>query len=132
LIADLGARLPAEEEVDECYVGPGAGGERDRLLPRPCGEAALDPRLALEQQPESPLDDVVVVDHQHPQAEPVIAHDVCGTSSRTCQRSGGTGPNSTMPLCSSASTVASRSPSPAPGAGSRTPSFITSRTKVPS
>src|SRR3954454_15467205 len=37
----------------------------DRLLHRACAQAACDPRLLAEKQPEAPVHHVVVVDDQH-------------------------------------------------------------------
>ena len=67
--AELGSRLTAEHEVDQRDIGVQALGELECLLARSRGEATLDPGLALQQQPESPVDDVVVVDHEHAQGE---------------------------------------------------------------
>ena len=39
----------------------------ERLVGRASREAPLHPRLFGEQHPESPVDDVVVVDHEQPQ-----------------------------------------------------------------
>ena len=70
----------------------------DRLGAGRGGEAALDPALALEQQAEAPLHDVVVVDDEDPQA-PCSAsiRSPTGTTRRTRQRSPSAAPNSTRP-----------------------------------
>ena len=67
-LADLRAGLLADEQVDERDVRVVAAGERDRLLAVARAQAALDPRLLAEHQPEAPVDDLVVVDDEHAQA----------------------------------------------------------------
>src|SRR5207249_10147919 len=80
-----------------------------------------------------PLDDVVVVDHEHTELEPVLTHGASpGTTRRTCQRSPGRGPNSTMPECWTASIVANRRPRPVPGDPGTAPSLTTSSERFPS
>jgi hypothetical protein len=63
-----------------------------RLLAVAGGQAALDPGLLGEQQPEAPMHDLVVVDDQDAQAAPVhrvvvhaSASSAIGTTSRTRQ-----------------------------------------------
>ena len=67
-LADLRAGLLADEQVDERDVRVVAARERDRLLAVARAQAALDPRLLAEHQPEAPVDDLVVVDDEHAQA----------------------------------------------------------------
>ena len=66
-LAELRARLLAEEEVHERDVRLVAARHLERLLHVRRGQAALDPRLLGQQQAEAPVDDVVVVHHQHAQ-----------------------------------------------------------------
>ena len=70
-LADLGARLLADEQVDERDVRLVAAGQRQRLLAVARAQAALDPGLLAEHQPEAPVHDLVVVDDQH--AQPAVA-----------------------------------------------------------
>ena len=75
-LADLGARLLADEQVDERDVRLVALRERQRLLAVARAQAALDPRLLAEHQPEAPVHDLVVVDDEHAQrarSEPPVA-----------------------------------------------------------
>src|SRR5206468_10955623 len=95
-VADLGARLAPQEEVDQSHVRLRPLRERESLVAVRGGQAELHPRLALEQDAEAPLDDVVVVDDEHTKLEGLIVHR-CGATKRTCQRSPGSGPNSTSP-----------------------------------
>ena len=65
LLGDLGARLAGEEEVDERDVRLQCGRpRRSASFPLRRRRAALDPALALEQQAEAPVDDVMVVDDE--------------------------------------------------------------------
>ena len=74
LLADLRAGLAAQQQIDQGDVGAHPRGERDRVLPAPGDLAARDPGLAAEQQPEAPVDDVVVVDDQHPDRVALSRH----------------------------------------------------------
>src|SRR4051794_29486233 len=69
--ADLSAGLLADEQVDQRDARFEAARVADRLLHRARAQAACDPWLLAEEQPEAPVDDVVVVDDQH--ADPVAA-----------------------------------------------------------
>src|SRR6185437_8726884 len=98
LLADLGARLGPQQHVDQGDFGLDFAADLDRLGAGRGGEAALDPALALEQQAEAPLHDIVLVDHQAPQAPALGAHfSPTGTTRRTRQRSPSSDPNSTSP-----------------------------------
>ena len=67
-LADLGARLLADEQVHERDVRLVAAAERHRLLAVARAQAALDPRLLAEHEAQAPVDDLVVVDDEHAQA----------------------------------------------------------------
>src|SRR5215207_2926649 len=136
-LAQLRARLLAEEQVDERHVGLVAPGQLERLLHARRGQAAPDPRLLGEQEAKAPVHDVVVVHHEHPQVA-LGAHSAgsssIGTTSRTRQseRSRPSGPNSTRAPRPSASTAARRRPMPVPREPRLAPSLRTSSRKVPS
>src|SRR5436305_7071273 len=100
---------------------------RERLGARAGGQAALHPCLFAEQHAKAPVDDVVIVDDQHPQA-PFHQSDPCssGTVSRTRQPPVTAGPNSSSPPCWSASNAASRNPIPPSPDACRAPSLRTS------
>ena len=66
-LAQLGARLLAEEEVHERHVRLVAARHLERLLDVRRGQAALHPGLLGQEQAEAPVDDVVVVHHEHAQ-----------------------------------------------------------------
>ena len=68
----LGPRLAGQEQVDERHVGLVGAGQSQRLGARPGLEEALDPGLLAEQDAKTPVDDVVVVHHQH--AQPPVVH----------------------------------------------------------
>ena len=67
-LADLRARLLADEQVDERDVRLVALRQRERLVAVARAEAALHPRLLAEHEPQAPVDDLVVVDDEHAQA----------------------------------------------------------------
>ena len=94
----------AEEEVDERDVGLQRLGQLSASARVAGRRAALDPGLALEQQAEPPVDDVVIVDDEDAQARdrppsrrsaPASTAARTDPTMRTCQRSPGSGPNST-------------------------------------
>ena len=90
---DVGARLVADEEVDERDVRLVAPGAVLGLVAGRRRHAALDPVLLDEDEAHAPVDDVVVVDDQHAESarRDGGAHDGLGSgrTRRTCQRSGG-------------------------------------------
>ena len=67
LLADLGARLLADEQVHERDVRVVAARERERLLRVAGAQRALHPRLLAEHHPQAPVHDLVVVDDEHAQ-----------------------------------------------------------------
>ena len=88
----------AEEEVHQRHVRLVAAPQIARLVAVVRGQAALYPVLLGEERPKTPVDDVVVVDHEHPQAS--AAHrPACpvGTTRRTRHSPSPASPNSTTP-----------------------------------
>ena len=71
-MADLRPRLLADEQIDQRDIGLVALGQRVGLRARARAEAALDPRLVAEHQPEAPMHDVVIVDDQHAQLGVIV------------------------------------------------------------
>ena len=67
-LADRRAGLLADEQVHERDVRLVALGHRQRLLGVARAQAALDPGLLAEHQPQPPVHDLVVVDDEHAQA----------------------------------------------------------------
>ena len=117
-----------------------AARERERLLRVARAQAALDPRLLAEHQPQAPVHDLVVVDDEHAQlavaragGDPARVEVRSGQAAPPAARAscpGSRSPNSTIPPSWSASSAASLSPIPLWRAFPRTPSLITSSTSV--
>ena len=133
----------AEEEVDERDVGLQPLGELERLVGGAGRLAALDPRLALEQQAEAPVDDVVVVDDQDAERRarclgvgrrPLAITGGSGApTSRTCQRSSGSGAELDQGVVLErleGEQAQARGPAPAPSPPA--PSLVTSSSKASS
>ena len=123
----LGERLDLAREIHESVL--------QRLF-------GVSLALGAEQHAEAPVDDVVIVDHEH--AQPAVVHQnssgstgsasrwSCwsGTAKRTRHRSPSTSPNSTSPPCCRASNAASRRPIPGSPDPGRAPSLRTSSMNV--
>src|SRR5829696_3128802 len=143
-LADRRARLLADEEVHERDVRLVALGHGQRLVGVARAQAALDPRMLAEHQPQPPVHHLVVVDDEHPQAALARSPDRrqargvdvrgahTGTAMRTRQVPGSRSPNSTIPPACSASSAASFSPIPVVLGRPPTPSLQTSRNSVSS
>ena len=58
---------PGQEQVDQRDMGLVAASGFQRLGPSARPDT-LDPRLAAEQHPETPVHDVVIIDHEYAQA----------------------------------------------------------------
>ena len=86
-LADLRAGLLADEQVDQRDVRLVAREQRHRLVAVARAEAALDPRLLAEHQPQAPVHDLVVVDDEHAQLALARARrDPAGFTSGTLMR----------------------------------------------